>query len=153
MCAPKSYLLICSGFPFPWLLWQVISHEVDTELDLYLIIASDGVWEFISNDQAVELVNSVFEQGKSAEEACKYAAMQPSCRQPSLTPPSRIVHVSLHLYDLLIFRTHTVSIRSHRWLIAKAAMEWRRHEGDYRDDISATVMRLPDVVKQLCKSI
>ena len=92
--------------------WQVISHEVNTELDLYLIIASDGVWEFISNDQAVELVNSVFEQGKSAEEACKYAAMQPSCRQPSLTPPSRIVHASLRLYDRLIFRTHRLLPKS-----------------------------------------
>ena len=32
-------------------------------------------------------------------------------------------------------------------------MEWLKHEGDYRDDISAIVIRLPDVVKQLCKSI
>ena len=36
-----------------------------------------------------------------------------------------------------------------RQLIARAALEWRRHEGEYRDDITATVLWLPDVVREL----
>ena len=88
---------------------EVISHEIDPNVDMYLILASDGVWEFISMDQAVQLVNTCFEQSKSPKEACQF-------------------------------------------LIAKAAMEWRLNEGNYRDDITATVLWLPDVVRQLCKS-
>ena len=36
-----------------------------------------------------------------------------------------------------------------RTLIAHAALQWRKHEGDYRDDITATVLWLPDVVRAL----
>ena len=36
-----------------------------------------------------------------------------------------------------------------RYLIAKAALCWRKFEGDYRDDITAIVVYLPDVVAAL----
>ena len=30
---------------------EVISHDVDVDNDMYLILASDGVWEFLSPAQ------------------------------------------------------------------------------------------------------
>ena len=38
-----------------------------------------------------------------------------------------------------------------RYLIGSAALQWRQNEGDYRDDITATILYLPDIVKQLIK--
>jgi serine/threonine protein phosphatase PrpC len=84
--------------------------QVDPEYDLYLILASDGVWEFISPAQAVDIVHGAIEDGGAPSDACRTA-----CRQ----------------------------------LIAHAALEWRTQEGDYRDDISATVLWLPDMVRFL----
>ena len=74
--------------------------------DLFLILASDGVWEFIDNDEAVAIVGQFYDKGLPALDAC-------------------------------------------RFLIAKAALCWRKFEGDYRDDITAIVVYLPDVVTAL----
>jgi len=41
------------------------------EEDAYLILASDGVWEFIDNQEAIMLVDGMYKQGKSADEACR----------------------------------------------------------------------------------
>ncbi len=35
---------------------EIIYHEL-TEDDKFMIIASDGVWEFVSNEKAIEIVN------------------------------------------------------------------------------------------------
>lgn len=40
--------------------------------DAFLILASDGVWEFIESDEAVEIVGGIFNKGWSAEAACKH---------------------------------------------------------------------------------
>ena len=74
--------------------------------DQFLILASDGVWEFIDNDEAVAIVGQFYDKGLPALDAC-------------------------------------------RFLIAKAALNWRKFEGDYRDDITAIVVYLPDVVTAL----
>ena len=74
--------------------------------DRFLILASDGVWEFIDNDEAVAIVGQFYDKGLPALDAC-------------------------------------------RFLIAKAALCWRKFEGDYRDDITAIVVYLPDVVTAL----
>jgi len=84
---------------------EVTSHEVEAS-DLFLILASDGVWEFIQSEEAVAIVGRFHSAGKSAEEACRY-------------------------------------------LIAKAAVSWRHHEGDYRDDITALVIYLQPVTSLL----
>ena len=81
---------------------EVISHQIDPTVDKCLILASDGVWEFITPAAAVEIVNTCFEQNKTPEDACKL-------------------------------------------LSAHAAVQWKQHEGDYRDDITATVLWLPEV--------
>jgi len=67
--------------------------------DAFFIMASDGVWEFISNEEAVGIVAPILERA-GATEACTK-------------------------------------------LIEKAAAKWREEEGDYRDDITAIVCRLP----------
>ena len=93
----------CGLIPTP----EVISHAVDPEYDLYLILASDGVWEFLSPTQAIDIVHKCCnDQGMSPTDACRY-------------------------------------------LIGSAALEWRQHEGDYRDDITATVLWLPDITRAL----
>ena len=81
---------------------DVFSHVV-TPHDKFLILASDGVWEFVDNDEAVELVADFYYQGMPAIDAC-------------------------------------------RFLIAKAALRWRQEEGDYRDDITAIVVYLQEVL-------
>ena len=74
--------------------------------DRFLILASDGVWEFLSNAEAVRIVCEQYDAGKGAHEACRY-------------------------------------------LIANAAMLWRRAEDGYRDDITATVIYLQPLVALL----
>ena len=50
---------------------EITRHKVDTE-DAYLILATDGVWEFLGPDQVLELVDKCYRSGKSAEEASKF---------------------------------------------------------------------------------
>ena len=82
-------------------------HAVDEELDDFVIIATDGVWEFISSEDAVEIVgrylyNDTNNSGCDASEACEA-------------------------------------------LIKAATAKWHEFEGDYRDDITAMVIRLKDL--------
>mmetsp|Transcript_10830 Transcript_10830/g.17639 ORF Transcript_10830/g.17639 Transcript_10830/m.17639 type:complete len:537 (+) Transcript_10830:188-1798(+) len=67
-------------------------------VDQFMIMASDGVWEFISSQEAVDIVQSQIHRG--CHEACQY-------------------------------------------LIEKAATRWQEEEGDYRDDITAVVVKFP----------
>ena len=77
---------------------EVLTHEVDPAADKFLLLASDGVWEFITSDEAVRIVDAHLKRGVAA--ACQA-------------------------------------------LIEQAASRWRDVEGDYRDDITALVIRLP----------
>ncbi|KAH8061355.1 protein serine/threonine phosphatase [Aureococcus anophagefferens] len=79
---------------------EVRTHEV-SDRDDFLVMATDGVWEFIPNEEAIELVGQFFDSGaeNAAKDACK------------------------SLIDLAVKR-------------------WRDIEGDYRDDITAIVMKL-----------
>jgi serine/threonine protein phosphatase PrpC len=94
----------CGLIPNP----EICSHALSPE-DKVLILGSDGVWEFIEPQQAVDICIKFFDEGKPAFQACQL-------------------------------------------LIAKAAMAWRLHEGDYRDDITAIVVYLPAVLEQLRNS-
>ena len=77
----------------------VVTRHTLLSADEFLIIATDGVWEFISSDQAVKLVSDCFATGVDASAACEA-------------------------------------------LIERAAALWHEYEGDYRDDITALVVRL-----------
>lgn len=86
-------------------------HEVDGERDEFMIIATDGVWEFISSEDAVEIV-------------------------------------AKHLYgdDGRSAGSNGASVACEA-LIKAASEQWHKHEGDYRDDITAMVIRLKDLWK------
>ena len=85
---------------------EVHTHSVDAATDQFIIVASDGVWEFLTAEDAVTIVQGAKAQGKDANSACQS-------------------------------------------LILKAALAWREHEGDYRDDITAVVAYLPQLMKGL----
>lgn len=79
----------------------VTSHTLSDD-DEFLVIATDGVWEFIESDEAIGIVERSFERGEGASNACKI-------------------------------------------LIEAAAQKWKEHEGSYRDDITAVVLRLKEL--------
>ena len=75
-----------------------VTHHTLTDEDAWLIIATDGIWEFISDEEAINIVAQSWE-----------------------THP----------------RDATMACRA---LIARAKYLWKEIEGDYRDDITATVV-------------
>lgn len=81
----------------------IISKNTNTPMSIiftqFLIIATDGVWEFVSSSEAIAIVDKCFQQGKGASEACEE-------------------------------------------LIKIAMSKWKEKEGDYRDDVSAIVVKL-----------
>lgn len=80
----------------------VVSVHVVAPEDEFVIFATDGVWEFVSSEEAVKIVAANLDRG--ATRACQS-------------------------------------------LIEAAAAKWHEEEGDYRDDITALVVRLPDLWK------
>lgn len=79
----------------------VSEHEISAN-DAFLVIATDGVWEFLTSQQVVNMISQDLESGKGASEACQN-------------------------------------------LIEAAAAMWHEHEGDYRDDITALVIKVQEV--------
>jgi serine/threonine protein phosphatase PrpC len=77
----------------------VTIHNIQPE-DEFVIFATDGVWEFISSQEAVDLVGGHLAHHNDATKACQA-------------------------------------------LMELAAERWHEEEGDYRDDITALVVRLP----------
>ena len=49
-----------------------VCHHTVTDQDNFLIIATDGVWEFIENEEAVALVDQFYSSGQPAEVACRF---------------------------------------------------------------------------------
>jgi len=80
----------------------VVSFHEITENDNFLILATDGVWEFISSAEAVNIIAKHLHKG--ATKACQI-------------------------------------------LIETAAAKWHDEEGDYRDDITALVIRLQNLLE------
>jgi protein phosphatase PTC2/3 len=82
----------------------VINYQVDGN-DEFLILASDGVWEFLDSQDAVDVVARNLQDRDDASKACQA-------------------------------------------LIEAAAKRWHEEEGEYRDDITAIVVRLQHVWKE-----
>ena len=78
---------------------EVLEFDISTE-DQFMILASDGVWEFIYSQEAVDIVSASLRQGKNVTQACQE-------------------------------------------LIEASSARWVEEEGDYRDDITAVIIRLP----------
>ena len=68
----------CGLIPTP----EICMHTVQPT-DRFLILASDGVWEFIDNDEAVAIVGQFYDKGLPALDACRRAdgelAVPPRC--------------------------------------------------------------------------
>jgi serine/threonine protein phosphatase PrpC len=79
---------------------EVKIFELEKDVDEFMILASDGVWEFISSQEAVDIVSDKLAEGLECHAACQE-------------------------------------------LIEQASERWAEEEGDYRDDITAIVIRLP----------
>jgi protein phosphatase 2C family protein 2/3 len=84
----------------------VVSFHQLTDEDEFMIIATDGVWEFITSEEAVQIVAQQFHNGEEAKQG-EYSGATAACRD----------------------------------LIETAAKRWAEHEGDYRDDITAVVVK------------
>lgn len=80
---------------------EVKAYDLNED-DLFMILATDGLWEFISSQEAAEIVWSVL-KGSSA----------------------------------------TAAEDATELLIGKATERWREFEGDYRDDITVIIVKLP----------
>jgi len=85
---------------------EVSFRPVQMGRDKFVVLASDGLFEFISNETVVEVVGGCLNRGEPAIDAA-------------------------------------------RFLIAMAAFAWQKEEGDYRDDITAVVVYIDDVVKAI----
>jgi protein phosphatase 2C family protein 2/3 len=83
----------------------VISYWDIQPEDDFMILATDGVWEFITSQEAVDIVSAQLQNNMGATRAC-------------------------------------------RSLIEAAAARWHEEEGDYRDDITALVIRLQHLWKK-----
>ena len=87
----------------------VTVHEINEE-DEFVILATDGVWEFITSEDAVNIVSEHL-YGEHANNDDSNICASKACEA-----------------------------------LIKAAMEkWHEYEGDYRDDITAIVVRLKDI--------
>eukprot|EP01083_Nonionella_stella_P049796 132658_1 len=80
----------------------VVRDYVLNNNDEFFILATDGVWEFVTSSEAVDIVDRCFQNGMGASDACKE-------------------------------------------LIRVATEKWKEMEGDYRDDITAIVVRLEGI--------
>jgi len=95
---------------------EVTTHTIDEDVDEFVIIATDGVWEFLSSEDAVDIVQKHLYlddngEGEKKKEGCHGASV--ACEA----------------------------------LIKAASDKWHEHEGNYRDDITAIVVRLKDLLR------
>lgn len=60
---------------------EVMTHELrEGGRDQFLLLASDGVWEFISSQEAVDIVGGELERGLGVSEACQVLIEQAAAR-------------------------------------------------------------------------
>lgn len=102
--------------------------EWDEEEDEFMIIATDGVWEFISSEDAVDIVAKHLyandDNGNSAGGGIGNG-ISASINGSGIGGASIACEA----------------------LIKAASEKWHEHEGDYRDDITAIVVKLKDLWK------
>ena len=58
----------CGIIPTP----EVAFRQITPGKDAFIVLASDGLWEFISNDDVINIVGTFLEQGKDAIDATRF---------------------------------------------------------------------------------
>ena len=61
---------------------QILTHTINPTVDRFLILASDGVWEFIESDEAVRIVSLHMDPKSAAEALCKEAVTKWAKEEP-----------------------------------------------------------------------
>jgi serine/threonine protein phosphatase PrpC len=59
---------------------EILEHRLTHE-DKFLIVASDGLWEFLSNKKVVQIVEKYWQEGKAREACEKLVALATACWQ------------------------------------------------------------------------
>jgi serine/threonine protein phosphatase PrpC len=113
----------------------VTTRVIDWAADDFIIVATDGVWEFLSSEDAVDIVGRHLygetadddnDDGKSRGHDDDYADRDEACSGG-------------------IGGGDWGASAACKALIKAASEKWHEHEGDYRDDITAIVIRLKDL--------
>jgi serine/threonine protein phosphatase PrpC len=100
--------------------------------DQFVILGSDGLWTFVSPQEAVELV--AFEMAVAAESIGGGGGSSGSGSSGGFGGgPARSQNV----------RGHGGADRAAERLVELACQRWRDEEDDYRDDVSVVVVALP----------
>jgi protein phosphatase 2C family protein 2/3 len=98
-------------------------HNIDEELDEFVIIATDGVWEFISSEDAVDIVGRHLMYDDNDDDDASETNVHDEGGEMTIGGASEACEA----------------------LIKAATAKWQEFEGDYRDDITAMVIRLKDL--------
>merc|ERR1712146_301804 len=125
---------------------EVLHHRFSVN-DKFLIFASDGVWEFISSQEAVEIV-------------AEYLMFDEEDNESDYMDTGEVIDEDSKKFDEeKKEESKDDRIREEKYrcnvacqkLIEIAAQRWREEEGDYRDDITCFVVRIPPLLAKTCK--
>jgi hypothetical protein len=94
-----------------------------------LIAASDGVWEFITSEEALALVWQHRDDASKARAAPRH--------------DDAWLRLLLRLRLRLVRSLRFCAAQASKLLIEESTIRWRKAEGNYRDDITAIVVFLP----------
>lgn len=126
-----------------------VSHHSLQENDSFIILASDGVWEFVGDKLAVTIVDFARRKGL---DAMKVPEKDHLCMRSHHLESSTVEWQSstnLHECISLFVMNDVLAWQACKMLICQAAILWRQNEGQYRDDITAYVIYLKPVVARL----
>lgn len=105
-------------------------HNIDEELDEFVIIATDGVWEFISSEDAVDIVGRYLIYDDNDNDASEKNVHDEDGKMKKSDNDGNPIGGASEACEALI---------------KAATAKWQEFEGDYRDDITAMVIRLKDL--------
>eukprot|EP00536_Pseudo-nitzschia_multiseries_P008264 jgi/Psemu1/257032/estExt_Genewise1Plus.C_2080024 len=134
----------------------VTFHDVCPHNDEFLILATDGVWEFMSSEEAVKLVSEQLElaaQQQQQQKQKQQHKQQKCCdndndnSNTNNTNSNNSNNNSNNNNNNNHHHHEGGATRACRALIEAAAERWHAEEGDYRDDITAMVIRLKHLLE------
>jgi protein phosphatase PTC2/3 len=96
----------------------ITQHEIDTSEDLFMLLASDGVFEFVSTQEAVDTAQSVLTAAAAAADTSCSSCSSGSSSESAVSAACKAV-------------------------MELANQRWSERVGIYRDDITCVIIRLP----------